>query len=467
MPIIIVPLVRMFMPSLLWIGVVVLVPHLVLAQTVPVIGNQVVLGHVNACTTGPSGGTDAYACTLGYALTAYQTQACYRFVADVANTGAATLNLHSLGAKAIVKVQGGITTPLADNDIRAGQLVAVCYDGTNMQCQNCSGNVGAGVPAGSVNQAQYNNAGAFAGSSGQTLDATTVTGWSLRVTPMSGDLTLGAAHGPIVACTAGATERLATLPLAATATQHHWRLVKVDTGPGACTLTPAGSDTMNGLAAAQQALTRGGYVEVERLSATDWHATVGRTAIDLSTDVTYGTGIRESLFLPARAMDVNGACTLGAAAVLVTGGPKLQAITCTDADADGVEVHTVLPAGWDGGTVTLKLAAFSLGNNTGEVVQMRFSGQCVREGDSVQAFAITSGTAATSASNVAATLTFGNTAAREQFATTAALTLAGTCAGGAHVYLRGFVNATATTLTPMSDVKVLGVTLTYTRWAND
>jgi hypothetical protein len=106
---------------------------------VPVIGNQVVLGHINACTTGPSGGTDAYACTLGYALTAYQPQACYRFVADVANTGAATLNLHSLGAKPIVKVTGAVATPLADGDILAGQLVHVCYDGTNMQCQNCGG----------------------------------------------------------------------------------------------------------------------------------------------------------------------------------------------------------------------------------------------------------------------------------------------------------------------------------------
>jgi len=106
--------------------------------------NVVIVGHENTCTSGPSGGTDAYACTFDRAITAYVTKACYKFTADVANVGPATLNLHSLGAKTIKKVQGGITTDLGDNDIRTGQIVTVCYDGQNFQCQNCAGNTATG-----------------------------------------------------------------------------------------------------------------------------------------------------------------------------------------------------------------------------------------------------------------------------------------------------------------------------------
>src|SRR5262245_41217912 len=111
--------------------------------------NLVLVGHQNACTTGPTstpaGPPTAYACTLDRALTTYITKACFQFTADIATTGAATLNLHSLGAKAITKVQGGITTPLVANDIRAGQVVEVCYDGTQFQMISGTGNAAATV----------------------------------------------------------------------------------------------------------------------------------------------------------------------------------------------------------------------------------------------------------------------------------------------------------------------------------
>lgn len=125
---------------ILLLGLPLVFPVLSLAQAQLVNASMVVVGHINTCTTGPTGGTDTYACTLPETLGVYVTGACFQFTADVANTGAASLNLHSLGAKTIVKTQGGITTALADNDIRAGQIVRVCYDGTNMQCQNCTGN---------------------------------------------------------------------------------------------------------------------------------------------------------------------------------------------------------------------------------------------------------------------------------------------------------------------------------------
>jgi hypothetical protein len=112
-----------------------------------------------------SGSTDTYAATLSPAPSAYVTGQAYRFKANTANTGACTINFNSLGAKTIKKAAGGITTDLADNDIRAGQWVDLIYDGTNMQMQSQLGNVGTTSPAGSNEYIQYNNSGAFGASS--------------------------------------------------------------------------------------------------------------------------------------------------------------------------------------------------------------------------------------------------------------------------------------------------------------
>lgn len=97
---------------------------------------------VNYCAD--AGVSDAYACSLSPAITAYSTGTIYTFKANTANTGAATLNLNSLGAKTIVKTAGGITTTLADNDIRAGSIVEVVYDGTNLQLISASANAASG-----------------------------------------------------------------------------------------------------------------------------------------------------------------------------------------------------------------------------------------------------------------------------------------------------------------------------------
>ncbi len=96
-----------------------------------------------------AGSTDAYACSLSPTPTLV-TGTHYRFKANTANTGAATINFNSLGAVTIKKVAGGITTDLADNDIRSGQWVDLIYDGANMQMQSTLGNAagGGGLPTG-------------------------------------------------------------------------------------------------------------------------------------------------------------------------------------------------------------------------------------------------------------------------------------------------------------------------------
>lgn len=91
-----------------------------------------------------AGASDAYAANLSPAIGAYVTGNHYRFKANTANTGAATLALNGLSAVTIKKAAGGITTDLATNDIRAGQWVDVVYDGTNFQMQSLLGNAAAG-----------------------------------------------------------------------------------------------------------------------------------------------------------------------------------------------------------------------------------------------------------------------------------------------------------------------------------
>jgi hypothetical protein len=75
-------------------------------------------------------GTDTLVGTLTPALTTYVTGAVYYFIAPATNTGAVTLNIDTLGAKAVTR-DG--TTALVAGDITSGEMVAVVYDGTRFQ----------------------------------------------------------------------------------------------------------------------------------------------------------------------------------------------------------------------------------------------------------------------------------------------------------------------------------------------
>ncbi|MDJ0305398.1 glycine-rich domain-containing protein [Dehalobacter sp.] len=77
-----------------------------------------------------SSGSDAYAVTLTGVITSYTAGLTVRIKADVANTGACTLNVNSLGAKAIKKK---VSSDLEDGDIKVGRVITVIYDGTNFQ----------------------------------------------------------------------------------------------------------------------------------------------------------------------------------------------------------------------------------------------------------------------------------------------------------------------------------------------
>lgn len=80
-----------------------------------------------------AGANDTYVITLSPVPTSYTAGMVLHFKANTANTGAATLNVNSLGAKTIKK---GVSTTLADSDIAAGMFCTVIYDGTDFILQN-------------------------------------------------------------------------------------------------------------------------------------------------------------------------------------------------------------------------------------------------------------------------------------------------------------------------------------------
>lgn len=80
-----------------------------------------------------SGAADAYVVTFGDpAPTAYAAGMVVQFIAGATNTGAATLNVNSLGAKQIVDTDGNA---LAAGALSASAVNTVIYDGTKFRLQ--------------------------------------------------------------------------------------------------------------------------------------------------------------------------------------------------------------------------------------------------------------------------------------------------------------------------------------------
>lgn len=77
-----------------------------------------------------AGGTaDALTLTYGVAPAGYATGATFSFFASAAsNTGAATMNINSLGVRNIVRRDG--STALSAADITANAICTIVYDGS-------------------------------------------------------------------------------------------------------------------------------------------------------------------------------------------------------------------------------------------------------------------------------------------------------------------------------------------------
>lgn len=88
-------------------------------------------GRVNGAYAS-TGSANAYVLTPTVSLGAYVTGERYSFRSNFANTGSATLNISSLGAKTIKRMAPSGKVNLAAGEIQNGQPVTVEYDGTDM-----------------------------------------------------------------------------------------------------------------------------------------------------------------------------------------------------------------------------------------------------------------------------------------------------------------------------------------------
>ena len=95
-----------------------------------------------ATTIATVSGTDTLTGSLTPAIAAYATGNLFSFVAAATNTGAATINLNSLGAKSITKSG---TTALVAGDLVNGQVYLIEYDGTRFQLINPSTSTPTGI----------------------------------------------------------------------------------------------------------------------------------------------------------------------------------------------------------------------------------------------------------------------------------------------------------------------------------
>lgn len=103
---------------------------------------------------GTSGGSaNAQTISLPVAPGAYATGMRLAFVAGYTPTAAFTLNVNSLGAKNVYKAWGKVAA--TKDDIQAGQLVEVMYDGT--QFVLCERNTQNGIVLARVTPVTYNN----------------------------------------------------------------------------------------------------------------------------------------------------------------------------------------------------------------------------------------------------------------------------------------------------------------------
>ena len=119
-----------------------------------------------------TGTANTYVIALTPAITAYAAGQRITFKAGAASTTASTLNVNTLGTKAIKKQND---QDIASGDIESGSIVTVVYDGTSFQMTSQLASASTTSPGGSNTQVQYNSSSAFAGSAHFTFDGTSAT----------------------------------------------------------------------------------------------------------------------------------------------------------------------------------------------------------------------------------------------------------------------------------------------------
>jgi hypothetical protein len=121
-----------------------------------------------------TGSANAYLLTFP-GVFSYSPGISVTFKSNFANTGAATINVNSLGAKDIKKEA---SNALAANDIKSGQVVTLVYDGTNFQMTSASGNTAGGGGGGSQTLSISNDTLSISGGNSVVLPGGASSGWN-------------------------------------------------------------------------------------------------------------------------------------------------------------------------------------------------------------------------------------------------------------------------------------------------
>jgi hypothetical protein len=443
-----------------------------------------------------AGANDTYACSLSVSPGSYVSGQRYLFSANTANTGAATVNFNTLGAKTIKKAAGGITTDLADNDIRAGQWVHLLYDGTNMQMLSTLGN--APVGSGTVTSVAQTFTGGLVSVGGSPVTASgtlalTVAGtsggipyfdsastWLSSAALTSNSLVLGGGAGAAPKVAAGlitdGTSKL-TLGVAGTsvgsvdfknATSGTITLAPVTGALGTVTVSiPAATDTLVNLTSAQTLTTKtltlpiissisnSGTVTIPTgtdtlVNLAGTQTLTGKT-LTTPTITSLANTLTKSIWFDAGALQVDGTQCAAPAQITLNSGPILYTIICTDNDAATIYGSVKMPDSWNGGTVTFTQVYVQTAANTG-VLNGDIACQARSNGE------VPSSTWGTEVAIDDAAVVGSNS---NDMTTSGAATCAGTgVAGGDMLYFRYQVDATGTTTTAAS-LHTLGFMLEY------
>jgi len=166
-----------------------------------------------------------------------------------------------------------------------------------------------------------------------------------------------------------------------------------------------------------------------------------------------------SMVWPAGALEVDGTgCTVPAAVALVTSGPTPEVVKCSDSDTATISGSTVMPPGWNAGTVIFELILGQIAASTA-AYEMDFEGQCIGNDEPFLAFA------GTGEQPAQITLTADDDALKDE---TAAVTLNGTtCAGGDVLVWRGAIDATASAASIETLAVVVAVRMEYSATSGD
>jgi uncharacterized membrane protein len=169
-----------------------------------------------------AGSAGAYVVTTQKGVTALAAGAAIGFLPNHANTGAATVNVDTLGVKAIVTADG---YPVSLGDLTTSCVVALVYNGTHWRQVHGSSNVtkayidaavAAGAPPGSINFQQLGIGLATAydqvqvNAAGTALEAVALTASRALVTDANGGLAASTATATEVGYLGGATSAIQT-----------------------------------------------------------------------------------------------------------------------------------------------------------------------------------------------------------------------------------------------------------------